>query len=134
MLALTNNISADAAQNQPCKLAITALFNAIDYTSSNFQVEGERDHIMNKIFEALKSQDVTIREKAMMCLVSVGVQEYESVGKYLEAISKLTEQTVANDESSVGAQAMEFWTSLAEEEYNRIQKNGQINNYIMSYK
>lgn len=58
---------------------------------------------MNKIFEALKSQDVTIREKAMMCLVSVGVQEYECVGKYLEAIIKLTEQTVANDESSVGA-------------------------------
>ena len=54
-------------------------------------MEGERDHIMNKIFEALKSQDVTIREKAMMCLVSVGVQEYECVGKYLEAIIKLTE-------------------------------------------
>ena len=75
---------------------------------------------MNKIFEALNCQDATIREKAMMCLVLVGVQEYELVGNYLQAICKVTEQSVANDDSKIGAQAMEFWTSLAEEEYARI--------------
>jgi len=30
----------------------------------------------------------------------------------------------------VGAQAIEFWTSLAEEEYDRMKKGKPVNNFI----
>lgn len=72
MLALTSNISAQPDFAQQTKLAINALLHSIPYTSANFLVDGERDCIMEKIFEGLTAQDITIRETAMQCLVLVG--------------------------------------------------------------
>ena len=51
MLALTNNISKDAANEVACQLAIKALLFSIPYTTMNFQVPEERDFIMTKIFD-----------------------------------------------------------------------------------
>lgn len=65
MLALTNNISTDENFVAPTKLAVKALLHSIPYTSANFQVQVERDFIMNKIFEALENKNVDIRENAM---------------------------------------------------------------------
>lgn len=53
MLALTNNINNDENFVASTKLAVKALLHSIPYTTANFQVEVERDFIMNKIFEAL---------------------------------------------------------------------------------
>lgn len=38
------------------------------------------------------------------------------------------------DDMRVGAQAVEFWTSLADEEIRRMERNGHLNNYIVQYK
>ena len=46
MLALTSNISKDAANAEPCRLATKALLNTIPYTAANFQVPEEREFIM----------------------------------------------------------------------------------------
>jgi hypothetical protein len=72
MLALTNNITTDENLTPACKLAVKALLHSIPYTSANFEVQLERDFIMNKIFEALENKNVEIRENAMQCLVEVG--------------------------------------------------------------
>ena len=56
MLALTSNISKDAANDQACIIAIKALLNTIPYTTANFKVPEEREFIMSKILdEALQS-------------------------------------------------------------------------------
>jgi len=66
MMALTNNISKEEANVEPCRLAVGALLNSIPYTSTNFQVQAERDFLMSKILdEALQSVNTQIREKAM---------------------------------------------------------------------
>lgn len=53
--ALVTNISElDEAQSTTL-LAIKGLFNALPYTSHNFENQAARDFIMNKIFLALKS-------------------------------------------------------------------------------
>jgi hypothetical protein len=39
--------------------------HSIPYTSANFEVQVERDFIMNKIFEALENKQVEVRENAM---------------------------------------------------------------------
>lgn len=134
MLALTNNISTDEAFTAPCKLAVRALLHSIPYTSKNFEVPLERDFIMNKIFEALENKDVEIRENAMQCLVEVGRQEYNYVQHYFQKIAEVTSKSALHDESRVGAQGIEFWTTLAEEELNRERKGSSVLNYIKTCK
>jgi len=56
ILALTNNISNEGPI-EPTKLAIKALLYSVPYTRPNFQVEAERNFIMEKVFAACKSTD-----------------------------------------------------------------------------
>lgn len=42
----------------------------------------------------------------------------------------MTANAAKLDEQSVGAQGIEFWTSLAEEELKRKRKNGLVKGYI----
>lgn len=135
MLALTNNISKDEGQVEACRLAVKALHHAVPYATVNFQSQEERDFIMNKILdEALGSSNVTIRETAMQCLVEIGRQEYEKMGAYMARLSQITAQVAKHDASEVGSQGIEFWTTIAEVEIARLEKQGQILNLVAQYK
>ena len=135
MLALTNNISKEAENTEATRLAIKALLNSIPYTTANFQVPAERDFIMAKIFEeAMQSANVTVRETAMQCLVEIGRQEYNMMGPYIEKMCQVTQHVAKNDQSEVGSQGIEFWTTIAEVEIARVEKQGQILNFIATYK
>lgn len=111
-----------------------ALLHAVPYTAQNFEVENERNLIMQKIFEALNCKDSEIRESAMQVLVEVGRQEYEYVEYYFPQIAQVTAYVANNDESKVGAQGIEFWTTLAEEELSRLKQNRLCKNYIHNCK
>lgn len=74
---------------------------------------------MSKIFIALKNPSEEIRKLAMQTLVEIARQEYDSVEFYFDQILEATAYIARVDEQSVGAQAVEFWTSLAEEEIRR---------------
>ena len=117
---------------EPCKLAIKAFLACVPYTQVNFQVQEQRDFIMQKVFEALRSSEIDIKETAMQSLVEIGRQEYQLMGGYLEEISRLSQDKVFNDESRVGCQAIEFWTTIAEVEHVRSQRQQTINNFIMT--
>jgi hypothetical protein len=45
-------------------------------------------------------------------------------------VCQLTGTTARGDDEKLGAQAIEFWTSLAEEEYSRMKKGGNAKEYI----
>lgn len=66
----------------------------------------------------------------MQTLVEVGRQEYESVHHYLEPIFLATANAARTDSEKVGAQGIEFWTSLAEEEFARSQRNAHVQEYV----
>lgn len=72
MLALTNNIDSTQPEQGPCKLAVKALLHTVPYTQANFQVDAERDFLMQKVFDALQCADADIRENAMQSLVEIG--------------------------------------------------------------
>ena len=104
MLALTNNISKEEANNETCRLAIKALLYSIPYTAANFQQQVERDFIMQKILdEALQSGNVSIRETAMQCLVEIGRQEYNMIGSYIERLCQVTSHVAKTDQAEVGS-------------------------------
>ena len=49
---------------------------------------------------------------------------------FLQQISEVTERAATQDEQKVGCQGIEFWTTLADVELNRIEKGGTSLNYI----
>lgn len=87
---------------------------------------------MNKIFEALEVPQTVVRENAMQILVELARLQYESMEFYLQKIAIATSQAANNDEQTVGAQGIEFWTTLTEEEIHREKKGLVCKNYIRS--
>jgi hypothetical protein len=85
---------------------------------------------MGKLFEACKASDEDVRVTAMQVLVETARQEYESIEYYFTKICEVTANAAKNDDEKVGAQALEFWTSLAEEEIRRRTVNGLMKGYI----
>lgn len=66
----------------------------------------------------------------MQSLVEVGKQEYEFVTHYFAKIAEVTSNAALHDDGKVGAQGIEFWTTLAEEELLRERKGAHLMNYI----
>ena len=64
--------------------------------------------------------------------MDIGRQEYLLMGAYLEEISRISQDKVFNDDSRVGCQAIEFWTTIAEVEYTRLSRQQTINNFVMT--
>lgn len=128
--ALIENISAAPDALEPTKLAIKALPNAIPYANQNFQNPQERDFIMEKIFLACESADEEVRESAINTLQEVGTLQYDSVEVYFKQICLVTAAAAKSESDKVGAQAFEFWTTLAEDEQNRIVKGLPTKNYM----
>lgn len=66
----------------------------------------------------------------MQTLVELVHLYYDCIEFYLPQIAQATYKAANSDESQVGMQGIEFWTSLTEEEIKR-EKNGQpTKNYI----
>ena len=60
----------------------------------------------------------------------VAVQEYESVEFYFKTICETTANAANSPSNKVGAQAYEFWTTLAEVELERKTKGTVYKKYI----
>lgn len=94
-----------------------------------FKVQSDRVVIINSLFKTLQSKDEDIAYTTMQIFVEIAKTQYDIVESYLPTLLEAT-AFLAKSEERVGAQAIEFWTSLAEEEYRRVQKNGHNKNYI----
>ena len=74
---------------------------------------------MDKIFIACNCADEEIREYGLNSLQEVATQQYDSIEIYFKQICAVTASAANSDSDKVGAQAFEFWTTLAEDEQNR---------------
>lgn len=108
------NFSENSAE---VRLAATkALYNALDFAETNFQNEMERNYIMKVVCETAISKEVEIRQAAFECLVSIASTYYEVLEPYMQALFELTSNAVKGDEEAVALQAIEFWSSICDEE------------------
>ncbi|GAA0168318.1 transporter [Lithospermum erythrorhizon] len=104
-------------QNHDVRLAATrALYNAIDFAQTNFKNEMERNFIMKVVCEAAVAQEADIRQAAFECLVSIASVYYGVLEPYMQTIFELTSSAVKGDEEAVALQAIEFWSSICDEE------------------
>ena len=69
-----------------------------------------------------------------MCLREISTQEYQYLHLYFAQICEKTSVGAKHPSPKVGSQAYEFWTTLVEDETERISKNVECRNYVRNCK
>ncbi|XP_044507141.1 importin subunit beta-1-like [Mangifera indica] len=106
-----------AEHSAEVRLAATkALYNALYFAQTNFQNEMERTYIMKMVCETAKSKETEIRLAAFECLVSIASTYYDVLEPYMQTLFELTSNAVKGDEEAVALQAIEFWSTICDEE------------------
>mmetsp|Transcript_6215 Transcript_6215/g.9298 ORF Transcript_6215/g.9298 Transcript_6215/m.9298 type:complete len:858 (-) Transcript_6215:252-2825(-) len=96
--------------------AVRALLNSLDFTSANFESSSERDMLMQVICEATQCTDAGVRRGAYECISAIAALYYSKLQPYMEVLFQLTLRTIKEDVPEVSLQALEFWSTLCEEE------------------
>ncbi|WVR04463.1 hypothetical protein IAU60_001466 [Kwoniella sp. DSM 27419] len=97
--------------------AIQALLNSLEFIRDNFEREGERNYIMQVVCEATQSASQPVQVGAFECLVRIMSLYYEKMDFYMErALFGLTIMGMKHHDEKVALQAIEFWSTVSEEE------------------
>lgn len=107
--------------------AIDALGNSLEFVDSNFKNEGERNYIMQVICEATQAVDSRIQQGAFGCLNRIMSLYYDLMRFYMEkALFGLTIMGMKSEEEDVAKLAVEFWSTVCEEEIAIEDDNAQV--------
>lgn len=124
LTAVVQGMNANEANNEVRLAATHALYNALGFAQANFNNDMERDYIMRVVCEATLSPDVKIRQAAFECLVAISSTYYEKLAPYIQDIFNITAKAVREDEEPVALQAVEFWSSICDEEIDILEDFG----------
>lgn len=107
--------------------AINALGDSLEFVDSNFKNEGERNYIMQVICEATQAPDSRIQQGAFGCLNRIMGLYYDLMRFYMEkALFGLTIMGMKSEEEDVAKLAVEFWSTVCEEEIAIEDDNAQV--------
>lgn len=96
--------------------AVTALLNSLNFTEQNFEVQFERDAIMNAVCSAAQCNEVNIRIRAFECLATIANFFYKHLPSYITNLFQLTVTAIKTDVPEVGQLAIEFWSTICDTE------------------
>ncbi|KAK5636156.1 hypothetical protein RRF57_011868 [Xylaria bambusicola] len=118
--------------NQEIRLsAIYALGDSLEFVGNNFKHEGERNYIMQVVCEATQAEDSRIQQAAFGCLNRIMALYYENMRFYMEkALFGLTILGMKNEDEDVAKLAVEFWSTVCEEEINIEEDNSQASKQV----
>lgn len=107
--------------------AITALSDSLEFVGNNFKNEGERNYIMQVVCEATQAEDSRIQQGAFGCLNRIMALYYDNMRYYMEkALFGLTIMGMKSEDEDVAKLAVEFWSTVCEEEIAIEDDNAQI--------
>ncbi|KAK3901634.1 armadillo-type protein [Staphylotrichum tortipilum] len=107
--------------------AITALGDSLEFVGNNFKHEGERNYIMQVVCEATQAEDSRIQQGAFGCLNRIMALYYENMRFYMEkALFGLTILGMKSADEDVAKLAVEFWSTVCEEEIAIEDDNAQV--------
>jgi len=117
LTAVVQGARREEPSNDVQSAAITALLNSLEFIRDNFEREGERNYLMQVVCEATQSEYAPVQVGAFECLVKIMSLYYDKMGFYMErALFGLTVVGMKNPDEKVALQAVEFWSTVAEEE------------------
>ncbi|KAF7320805.1 Importin N-terminal domain-containing protein [Mycena chlorophos] len=97
--------------------AIHALYNSLEFVRDNFEREGERNYIMQVVCEDTQNSSVQVQVGAFECLNRIMSLYYDKMSFYMEqALFGLTVVGMKHPDERVALQAVEFWSTVCEEE------------------
>ncbi|KAF3768800.1 hypothetical protein M406DRAFT_107579 [Cryphonectria parasitica EP155] len=107
--------------------AITALGDSLEFVENNFKHEGERNYIMQVVCEATQADDPRIQQGAFGCLNRIMGLYYDKMRFYMEkALFGLTILGMKSQDEDVAKLAVEFWSTVCEEEIAIEDDNAQV--------
>lgn len=107
--------------------AITALGDSLEFVGNNFKHEGERNYIMQVVCEATQADDSRIQQGAFGCLNRIMALYYDNMRFYMEkALFGLTILGMKSEDEDVAKLAVEFWSTVCEEEISIEDDNAQV--------
>lgn len=124
LTAVVQGMNASESNNDVRLAATRALYNALGFAQANFSNDMERDYIMRVVCEATLCPEVKIRQAAFECLVAISSTYYEKLTPYIQDIFNITAKAVREDEEPVALQAIEFWSSVCDEEIDILEEYG----------
>lgn len=107
-------------ENEIRKAAVVAMCNSLHFTEKNFEIEGERDAIMQVVCESTQCSDIQVRIKAFECIATIAELYYDKLGNYMDAIFQLTAGAIKTDDQLVGQKAIEFWSTVCDNESDMV--------------
>ncbi|CEP63668.1 karyopherin beta LALA0_S08e07866g [Lachancea lanzarotensis] len=126
LVAQSNNILIAIVQgaqaSEPSKAvrltALNALADSLAFIKNNMEREGERNYLMQVVCEATQTTDDSeIQAAAFGCLCKIMSLYYFLMKPYMEqALYALTVSTMQSQDEKVASMAVEFWSTICEEE------------------
>ncbi|XP_072967248.1 importin subunit beta-1-like isoform X2 [Typha angustifolia] len=124
LTSVVQGMNASEASTDVRLAATRALYNALGFAEANFTNDMERDYIMRVVCEATLSSEMKIRQAAFECLVAISSAYYEKLETYMQDIFNITAKAVREDQEPVALQAIEFWSSICDEEIDILDEYG----------
>lgn len=116
LTAVVQGMNSSEKNNDVRLAAARALYNALEFAQANFSNDMEREYIMRVVCETTMSPELKIRLAAFECLVSIAAMYYVKLAPYIQDIYNITAKAVRSDEEPVALQAIEFWSTICDEE------------------
>jgi len=114
--AIATGMSKEQSNGKIKLEATRALANTLPMVKKNFNVPKERQLIMQMIFSASQSPDPRVRLACMQCLEEVARSYYKYMSRDIGNIFTLTSEAIKKEGEDIAKQAIEFWTTVCEEE------------------
>lgn len=115
----------DSPHTQLQLVATKALANAIEFSESNFENDEQRNSIMALVIKMASSPADDVRLEAFVCMVNIAVSYYNYLDAHMnQGLYTATIEAIRSDASElVVMQAIEFWSSICEEETSIFREN-----------
>lgn len=121
LTALLESLENNYQDKDIIEQTIQGIYHSLKFTVSHFQ-DGHGKMIIDKIIAATSYPLVKVREIAMQCIVEIVRLCYPYIKDFMGDISEATLRACDKDETEVKTQAIEIWSSIAEEENMREEK------------
>lgn len=103
-----NNIKLEATR---------AFYHAVVLAHKCFSKENERNFIMQVVTDTCKTQgSEAVQAVAFECLVQIATEYYQHLMPYMPVLGPLTLDTIRGAPEKVAMPAMEFWSTVCDEE------------------
>eukprot|EP00798_Chlamydomonas_sp_ICE-L_P030705 gene30705-35732_t len=109
--------------NESRLAATTALYNAIEFATYNFDNDNERNYIMSVTCQGTTSPDIRIRVASFECLHAIVGLYYSKMPAYMTELYNITVKAIKEDQEEVSLQALEFWSTLCDTELDLLDQD-----------